>query len=342
MPFSQASNGKKDLIKKDLDYIYKEIIKKGVEEFEVDGKKYFDEVLRYDEKVGSIIKGIVQKLKDADLVIADLTGLNPNVMYELGVRHALKRGTIMLTQDFSYFPSDLRDYMTVVYGFSSDIHEQPINYENFKRDLHKNISELLKSEKVDSPVLEYIEKKEFYKNENDVKDLKEMVLMLESLYEDFNDIAGLIQAIDNGNEVDESVSRELISFYLNCFHSKLQSFQIPISTNLLYEDLINLASLLTEVLKKIAISDYFQTLPPQIRHEFPTPSLKATLKETVLDPVHLKIEQKIRYCEIRNLFTQNEFLYSFLEDVETYIESEAQRLGVVNEIDNMLESMEST
>ena len=43
----------------------------GKNRFKIDGKKYFDSVLRYEEKVGSIIKGIVQKIKDADLVIAD-------------------------------------------------------------------------------------------------------------------------------------------------------------------------------------------------------------------------------------------------------------------------------
>ena len=44
----------------------------------------------------NILKDIVQPIYEADVVIADLTGLNPNVMYELGLAHSFNKKTITI------------------------------------------------------------------------------------------------------------------------------------------------------------------------------------------------------------------------------------------------------
>jgi tetratricopeptide (TPR) repeat protein len=74
--------------------------------------------VRADEvsKSGAIIKDIIKRLYEADVVIADLSGLNPNVCYELGVRHALKGGTIMIVDDIESIPFDLKPYRVVEYS----------------------------------------------------------------------------------------------------------------------------------------------------------------------------------------------------------------------------------
>ena len=57
------------------------------------------EPFRADEEIraGNIIADMFQELLVADLVVADLTIENPNVWYELGVRHALRaRGVVIL------------------------------------------------------------------------------------------------------------------------------------------------------------------------------------------------------------------------------------------------------
>lgn len=43
-----------------------------------------------------IVIGIVQKIIDADLVLCDLSGRNPNVMYELGIRHAFDKPVVLI------------------------------------------------------------------------------------------------------------------------------------------------------------------------------------------------------------------------------------------------------
>src|SRR4051812_13418482 len=60
------------------------------------------EVTRADEvhKGGAVTKDVIVRLSEADLVIADITGLNPNVFYELGVRHSLRgRGTVIVVDE---------------------------------------------------------------------------------------------------------------------------------------------------------------------------------------------------------------------------------------------------
>lgn len=63
----------------------------------------------------SIIKGIVGDLFNADLVLAVLTDLNPNVWYELGVRHSIKHGTIMVMEHGQTLPFDIRQYGVIFY-----------------------------------------------------------------------------------------------------------------------------------------------------------------------------------------------------------------------------------
>lgn len=65
----------------------------------------------------NILKDIVQPIYEADVIIADLTGLNPNVMYELGLAHSFNKKTIMITQDaLSTLPFDLKQYRAKDYS----------------------------------------------------------------------------------------------------------------------------------------------------------------------------------------------------------------------------------
>ena len=65
----------------------------------------------------NILKDIIQPIYEADVVIADLTGLNANVMYELGLAHCFNKKTIVITQDdLSTLPFDLKQYRAKDYN----------------------------------------------------------------------------------------------------------------------------------------------------------------------------------------------------------------------------------
>ena len=65
---------------------------------------------------GPFIKDILTNLFAADVVVADLTDRNPNVFYELGVRHTLRNRTILITQCLAHIPSDLAGYGAIEYN----------------------------------------------------------------------------------------------------------------------------------------------------------------------------------------------------------------------------------
>ena len=61
---------------------------------------------------------IYNQISKADIIVAEMTGQNPNVFYEVGYAHALGKQTILLSQTVDEIPSDLRAYNHVVYGKS--------------------------------------------------------------------------------------------------------------------------------------------------------------------------------------------------------------------------------
>ena len=75
------------------------------------------EVFRADDICSqqNILQDIIDAIVTSDLIIADLTTSNPNVYYELGLAHALKRPVVLLTQDTSELPFDLRSYRVIPY-----------------------------------------------------------------------------------------------------------------------------------------------------------------------------------------------------------------------------------
>lgn len=76
------------------------------------------EVIRADEidEEGLITHQIIEHLLEDDLVVADLTGLNPNVLYEVAVRHAVQKPIVHLITAGEEIPFDIANMRAVSYA----------------------------------------------------------------------------------------------------------------------------------------------------------------------------------------------------------------------------------
>jgi hypothetical protein len=68
----------------------------------------------------SVLSDIVLGIDEASLIVADLTGLNPNVFYELGIAHGTGIPTVLITQSIDELPFDLRSYRVQEYSTRFD------------------------------------------------------------------------------------------------------------------------------------------------------------------------------------------------------------------------------
>lgn len=125
------------------DLVWKDIILKALNE----PTKDYD-VVRMDREGlgGSIIQGIVDTIRTADLVIADLTGLNPNAMYELGISHAWNLPVILIALTGLTLPLDIKELDTVFYELPTNtthcketIKEIKKRMSNIAKKKHKNV-----------------------------------------------------------------------------------------------------------------------------------------------------------------------------------------------------------
>ena len=73
---------------------------------------------RVDEQSFSetILERIYRQIESADFIIADMTGRNPNVFYEVGYAHAKKKPVILITREANDIPFDLKHHRHLIYG----------------------------------------------------------------------------------------------------------------------------------------------------------------------------------------------------------------------------------
>lgn len=147
------ANGKQRFL--DLDQTYKYLIKPVFDELKIDCYRAIDKNLS-----GSIDQLMLEEIKNAEIAVVDLSTLNANVMWELGVRHALRdKHTILICEkeQMSSIPFDVNSFVIHQYTHS----EEGIPFtevERFKTELKKVVEGVLNQnpKRIDSPVFNFL------------------------------------------------------------------------------------------------------------------------------------------------------------------------------------------
>jgi hypothetical protein len=74
-----------------------------------------------------ILVDIWQSINGADFVIADITGRNANVLYELGVAHTLAKPVLIISRNAADIPIDLATRRVILYGQTEDAWQEDLN-----------------------------------------------------------------------------------------------------------------------------------------------------------------------------------------------------------------------
>lgn len=82
---------------------------------------------------GQIVLDIWSAINAASTVIADCTGRNPNVFYEVGLAHAVGKNTILISQSLDDVPFDLRHLRVTIYKYT------PPGMKDFELSLRKTL-----------------------------------------------------------------------------------------------------------------------------------------------------------------------------------------------------------
>lgn len=88
----------------------------------------------------TIVDDIWQGIREAKLLIAELTDRNPNVFYELGLAHAISKPVILISKSIDDVPFDLRSIRVLVYD-----KDHPDWGNKLRLSLTKAIKEVLKN-----------------------------------------------------------------------------------------------------------------------------------------------------------------------------------------------------
>ncbi|MCY9339029.1 hypothetical protein MOF28_11795 [Bacillus haynesii] len=163
---------------------------------------------------GSITNQLISRILEDDLVIANLTGLNPNVMYEVAVRHAVRKPIVHVCEHGTKLPFDLGTERTIF--FTNDM----MGVIEVKEIFEKYVNTALEDQEPDNPIYRASSESKILK---DVKDQDpDKFLVLNRLSE----LEQLVRAnLVNSNNINKNKLQKNEVYY-NYNNNKIIQFEI--------------------------------------------------------------------------------------------------------------------
>lgn len=135
---------------------------------------------------GIITSQVIQHIVDDPLVVADLTGMNPNVFYELALRHAIRKPLVQIIEKDEKIPFDVAGMRTIQVD-----HRDLDSVEEGKAEIEKQVKNVVnkKPEELESPVSVSLELQALRHSDNpEERSLAEFVSAVSELRSDITSI----------------------------------------------------------------------------------------------------------------------------------------------------------
>jgi hypothetical protein len=155
---------------------------------------------------GMITSQVIQHLIEDALVIADITGRNPNVFYELAVRHAIKKPIVQIIQIGEPIPFDVAQSRTIQVD-----HHDLDSVARCKGELKKQIQSVEKDPTdVDTPISTAIDLQTLRQSENPLEKSSADII---SMLQDIRSRIGEMSDVSKRPRISPRVFEELLMFF---------------------------------------------------------------------------------------------------------------------------------
>jgi tetratricopeptide (TPR) repeat protein len=146
MPFGIKKVGEQEV---DFTELFKELFEPAIAAATTpEGTQLIARRTDMDAFSSSINQDMYEYIMYSRLALADISGFNPNVFYEIGVRHAIQEaGTLLLRQRGHAIPFDIATIKVFEYA-----HQSPQEREQSRAFITQLLAETLKRNRLDSPV----------------------------------------------------------------------------------------------------------------------------------------------------------------------------------------------
>ncbi|MEZ2325771.1 hypothetical protein R1C46_18350 [Bacillus tropicus] len=162
---------------------------------------------------GSINKQVISSVLECDLAVANLTNLNPNVMYELAIRHAARKPVVQICQKGTRLPFDITEERTIFY--TNDM-AGVIELNNNFKDM---VAEAIVDEEPDNPIYRVVESNSIMKNVDETDPSRYMLNRIDSLENNFSD---LINTLNNKNRYVNKIAAKPTDKWRKKFQFKIK------------------------------------------------------------------------------------------------------------------------
>ena len=149
------------------------------------------EAIRADRiaKPGQITLQVIDHVLGAKAAVADLTGQNPNVYYELAVRHAAKLPVVLIAEDGEKLPFDLGQMRTIFFN-----HTDLKSASECRAEIQEHLRQALDGA-VDSPIATTLDIRALRAGDTVERSVAELVTNVDGLARQMSDLQGMTLAL---------------------------------------------------------------------------------------------------------------------------------------------------